>query len=445
MPLQVAAARFRFYYLLLFGVIFLPWALPLNLLLNGTPLVIWKQGLALLLAFCAVRWVAAERRSAAIGCLTTYRNFFILVLFCLSCWFAVSFLGDGTSLTRCAYAVIAYVGFFTYLLLPVIASRCGKMPQLFTTVSIVGIACGAGLILDYFLNFSGLLYLVSGVDNPNAVLDRADTDLVRAAFPFESPSTGYGFLSLGILCTYVSYLRAGTASKRVLWLLGITVILLGGLLTASRAIWILFAVWLGAILISELGKGVLFTRMVPVALFLGVTIFLGDAVLSSSSQLNMLQERAESSLSESDEGNSKRYQFWAQGLDMMMELNTETFFGHGLGSTMGQISDGFNVHSHFESSFFQSYYEGGLAGLFVRYFGYLIALIGLSRGGSGNSRLNLFLVLWLALYFLGTSTSPTAGSYSGQLAFFFVVGLLNLGRASFAWRGNNQQLGAAGA
>ena len=378
----------RLFALLLFGVVFLPWALPLNLLFNGTPLVIWKQALALILSYAAIRWLVKESYTEGFRGLRVFWNSFLWVLFCISCWTIMSILGEGLSVKRCLYAIIAYIGFAPYAILPVIAHKYGKLQGLLRLISLVSISCAIGLILDYFFNLSAFTYMSLGADPGGGTLERYDFALTRAAFPFESPSTGYGFLSLGFLFTYLLYGEATTVRERFIWLCGVLIILLGGLLTATRSIWLLFGIWLIAIIVSEATKGLRFKNLTLLIFLVSVTIILIKPFSSKLDQADVLLERARTAVSESGEANSHRYNRWRQGLELITSFNTETFLGHGLGTTMGQVNDGFNAHTHYESSFFQSFYEGGIVGLLVRYFGYVAALISLLKGGTGNLRVN---------------------------------------------------------
>lgn len=412
------------YFLFMTGVVLLPLSTPINLFFQGSILTIWKQALSALLTILSVLYLARSSH--------WHKNirYTISVILCVASvvimWMFTSYVGDNLSAQRVLYAVFAYIGFLPYILLPAIAIKRGKFHELIKLYSLVAVICGVGLILDYFLNITGILYATFGADTSNIAVERYGFALIRASFPFESPSTGYGFLSIGMIFNYIAYIHSKKLAERTLFILGMATIFVGCILTATRAIWVLITIIILSIVFIELKRMFRYRKSVLLLLCLVTLLSLGKNYFPDIEQADILLERALYATSYRGEANEFRFNIWRRGMDMVGTFDSSFFFGHGLGSTMGQINDGFRAHTHYESSFFQAFYEGGVVGIFVRYFWYLVALAGLMRGGAGDSRVNILLSVWLFLYFLATATSPTAGAYHGQMALFTVVGMTML-------------------
>lgn len=403
------------------ALVLIPWALPLNLLLMGSPLVAWKQAYALLLLIVTFAWIVRTDDHAAgmLGpipvALTAHLS--VLLLLCtVSVWIG------GIGPRRAAYAALAYGGFASFAVLPALAIGRDRLFAVLCLIAVVSVGCGAGLIADYALDLSGSMYLEAGGDPDIAPFAVGDIAFRRAMFPFDSPSTGYGFLSLGILACQLVYLHATRQLHRMLALVGIAVIYLGGLATLTRAIWLLQSLWILLVCTQILRAGE--RRAVSISLVVGVAVaVIVAAVLASGDHALVISDRIENAFSSADEGNDIRLNLWGKGVAMLLGPDDTVVLGHGLGATLEMFAEGGPVSTHFESSFFQAYYEGGLAGLALRYWPFALGLASLLAAGrlrhATSSRL---LAFWLVTYFAATAIAPTAGSYSGQIALYFVMG-----------------------
>jgi hypothetical protein len=167
----------------------------------------------------------------------------------------------------------------------------------------------------------------------------------------------------------------------------------------------------------------------PALIWIGVLVILaGGFVVKEFSaeiyQIDQLSERYSDLTDSQAEGNDTRFITWKAGFDLMTSPpGFETIFGSGLGRTMGMVDDGMLSTSHYESSLFQAFSEGGFLGVLVRYLPAFMAIFVLIRKMRKDSHLVTLLLLWMVLYCFSVLTSPTASAYHIQIAYFSAVAL----------------------
>jgi hypothetical protein len=403
-------------------LVLLPNAVPINLLVESTPLTVWKQ-LGVIILYSQLltfnRYILPEFA----GRLKKIKFWVGTTLFISSILCLLS-LYIGLSAARIVYAIIAYVGFLPFVLLPLICAKHGGERSLFKMLALLGIFCGLGLIVDYYFNVFHLLAELANVPAYTRWADRYGDGFKRATFFFDTSSNIFPLMSLALLSLFFLVFKSKSKKHVLLCLGGIVVVLLGIFVTQGRTQWMMSGVFLLAAIVIGLRHMQQGRLPFFIVILIGVVALAWVAVqvVSAADQSDMIIARLNSvtSLESMDEG---RVGLWQAGMQLLGDFSPQWLIGHGLGTTLGQIDDGLPVNTHYESSFFQAFYEGGLLGLVIRYWPFLLSLLFLIQGSKEKSVLRPLLILWLFCYFVVVFIAPTAGAYHGQMSYFIVLGL----------------------
>lgn len=414
------------------ALVLLPNGDLLNYFAQGTPLVIWKQLLAVLMAIFAVP-VYQRMRVKDFGGAVHVEGLISKLLPVLLLLAAAS-LVQGISLYRLTYALIAYVGFASALLVVYAAIAIDRVHVLFRLLVVLGVVCGLGLVYDYFFATLDFLPRTGDIGLDDSLKFGY---LRRASFLFGAPTTIYPFLSLAFIAAVIVLAHEQKLFYRILAVAAVIMIPTGLMFTGSRAQVGLIAVLL---IVSVAGmawylrKPVLLAT-VSLVLLLGTYFFVSKA--GEIAQWEQLIDRYYALVDATAEGNDTRYDTWKAGLDLVLSgPDLESFVGSGLGRTLGMVNDGQESTHHYESSFFQAFSEGGLLGVLLRYLPAAMAIRLLLRKVISGSFVAYLLLLWIAIYCVSVSVSPTAAAYPTQVAYFIVIALaFELVRIELALKG----------
>ncbi len=395
-----------------------------NYIFRSTPLVVWKQVLALLLLLSAAGWLLYAKRSRT-RVVSIGKMLSALVLLCGTLTLYSLLL--GISGVRIAYGVVGYIGFAGFAVFACIVKEKDGTENLFNTLFFLSLVGALGIIADYFTPILDFL--------PRSEGNEYETQLSmgylrRAAFLFGASTTIFPLLSMGLVAAATLYISNRTRTRLFMLITLLFLTLAALYLTGSRANLLLYSsfsavVYLVAIRQSAPGK-----RVVLLALPFLVSPLLLSTVAYYAEQFDALRGRYLDPFSSQALGNDHRYYVWGRALDMFNRLGIESVLGHGLGTTVSTIDDGFEYSTHFESSFFQAFYEGGAIGLLLRYLPVIVVFYSiLSRASARKEIQNKLLIAWLIWYVIAIAIAPTAGAYHTQMAYFLACGLALYGRS----------------
>lgn len=410
------------------ALILLPNGDLLNFLTNGTPFVVWKQILAVVLATLSLPVLLRLRGHGS----SRYWGVLVGLTVAMVVLAGISLI-RGLSLHRVLYAVFAYAGFASGLLFVRSVVALGRITALFRLLVALGAFCSAGLLWDYFTPVFDFLPRAADAGFGEALHYEV---VRRAAFLFGASTTIFPIVSLSILAAFVLLISDDSAGDRCL---AVTTVLLapaGLLVTGSRA-----QVLLGGLMVGGGGLLTLFYAKrrrywVAAGLLALVACLAWERVDLLVGQEAILASRYADPFNARDEGNAWRYSRWAEGVTLTRQASIgEWMVGIGLGSSMGMVDDGFPTTTHYESSLFQAFSEGGVVAVAVRYGPVVLAMAIAVRWVLRRSKWSTLLLLWLLLYLLAVTIAPTAGAYHTQLALYIVVAL------TFELRSNGDVLG----
>lgn len=402
-------------------------ALPFNLLASDTPLVVWKQLISCLM-YLQLFQLDRFSVSGFTAELRIIKSLIHLVISVSAVLALIALAIIGLSPVRVAYALVAYIGFLPFVLLPLACLKANRELFLIRMFALLGVFSGLGLIIDYTTDLFGLLSSILGGFLPFELWsERYAYGLKRATFFFESPSNILPIMSLCLMCLFILWFKSERVMERVLCALGVSIVMVGLFLTQTRAQWLLgglfivFALFIGVS--SGSRKNALSVFLISILMLSVVAVGSSLFFQTSDSQSEYVFERIDSLLFFDPEDQSVRLSRWQDGLNLFTSPSVYSILGYGIGTTMGQVADGFAAQSHFESSFFQAFYEGGLLGLIIRYLPWLVALWFLVRQRKRRSLFRRLLYLWLVIYFFSVLVAPTAGAYHAQISYFVVLSL----------------------
>lgn len=389
-------------------------AYPMNILIGfffiDTPLQSWRQLMsALLLSIVLI--IVLSRMKVDIGGLV------LLIITLAALLLSLHSLLLGYSLMRVGYAFFAYVGLSSFLLASRIIEEERKSIALHKILFILMIASSIGLIADYFTDFLLGFQRAENNDLDDLLLGH----LRRASFLFGASTLVFPFLSFCFVASIVYYKKLSKLAIGLLWL----VVTAGLLVTISRAAIAAWTVLSILLLIAWLSQRVSVTRLLKIMVSIGLIFIVSFFVFPNFLlQADLFTDLLSDPFSAEEKSNSHRLQRWSFGLKLF-SFSPEMVLGHGLGSTMGQISDAMPIHTHYESSFFQAMHEGGVFGLLIRYLPALVAYYMFLKSKYARSQLDLKMyAAWLFTYLFVIFVAPTAGAFHNQLVYFYVCGLL---------------------
>lgn len=389
-----------------------------NYVFQGTPLVVWKQALALLLIVASASWLYLVRHNR-VG-LGEIRTLLRLLLF-LSALLILYSLALGISATRIIYGAIGYVGYSAFTVFACIVIVRGHAEKLLRVLFLVILVGAIGIVADYFLPILDFLPRSEGNEYETQL---AAGYLRRAAFLFGASTTVFPALSFGVVAAAILYIQKRSVARLLAFALLFAVSLVAIYLTGSRANLLLYlsfatVVYLGVIGQSRVGKALA---------LVGIPVLLAPLLMRSAEeylvQFYNLSGRYLDPFSSQAEGNDHRFYVWGQALSLFESFGIESVLGHGLGTTVNTIDDGFAYSTHYESSFFQAFYEGGAAGVLLRYGPAAFAVYSLmSRRAIRMTADGRLLLAWLIWYCVAISVAPTAGAYHTQMVYFITCGM----------------------
>lgn len=346
------------------------------------------------------------------------------LLCCMTIMLAISATVSEAPIIATFYSGLTYFSFYPliYLLL-IIRKNHVLTKRLLLIIVFLCVFLSLGLIYDGTIGLKNAPFvnsrIIAAIEEFNTVDGNGQQ---RGGFFFGSATLVYPFLSIGILSIII--LNKLFKDRKLNWLAAwsIPVIWLGCFFTFSRAPLILgtlFSIY-AFVELGLIDKNITMSQKSILILTFIILLFLAPEVK------NLLFEQAgfyhidrfESTFVESGTGNSLRFSAWKKGLELFDSM--EAWRGYGLGSSntrMGQLYN-FKVRSHYESSIFLTFSEGGIFGLITRLYPLLLTF-----WISQNTILSRVICVWTLLFFVNLCVSPLIDSHSVQIAYFLAVSL----------------------
>lgn len=322
------------------------------------------------------------------------------------------------------YSGLTYLSFYPFIYLFLIIRKNPVLTKRILLIfAILCIFLALGVIYDTTVGLQNAPFVNSSMIAALSEFATIDENgQQRGSFFFPSSTAVYPFLSIGILSTIL--LSKLFRDKKLNWLasLSIPIIWLGCFFTFSRAPLILCTIFsiyafIELVLIDKSVKIsqkviLIFVFVTLVGLFSEIKDFLYEQ--AGSYQVG----RFETTFSTGETGNYARLIGFKNGLKLFDLI--EAWRGYGLGTSntrMGQLYN-FPVRSHYESSIFLTFSEGGVVGLFAR----LLPLVVTFWLCQSTAVSRLFSV-WMLLFFINLCLSPLIDGHSVQVAYFLAVSL----------------------
>ncbi len=358
-------------------------------------------------------------------------DFFLIILILgLLLLFPTSLILRKIPITVIIYRIFPYFSFYPLIYLFIYLKRKSKLIKriLVFTILLCNIT-SLGIVYD----FSGGLINTPFIGNRIVALEKESGTVQhklrggqrRGSF-FIGGSTGvYPFLSLGILSSLILF-HLEREKDKYIWqsIVNLFLVWLGCLFSLSRApLFLATTLSLYCLskffLFSKLKK--LQRRIIFIGLIFGFILVIPIIQEQLQQQLNRdTISILQSGLSPQEKANYKRYYAWYEGSLLFTDL--DSWIGYGLGTSNlavqhHKLLPRNQYRSHYESSIFSTFSEGGIIGLCILFFPFIIIII----SSKSNPHKDIFLV-WSAMLLLNLFAAPIY-SYSSQIAYFMGMSL----------------------
>lgn len=410
-------------------LVFLFNPLLLTLLFWGTPFQAWKQ-VAWVISVFFLLFISRRVMLPKSISQKAIVWFWIAVMIC-SLFAAVS-LFKGYGLTRCLFAFVTYLFGIPFVIYPFLYVRENRVHSMINLFLILSLILNVGLILDHFSGIFNILQLPAG----QIWLEARSVVYRRASFFFESPTALVGgFLFLNLWAFY-RFFAGGAGLGKIMAMTSILLVVPAAFFTGSRQVLYVLVLfislsWFSSIIRFNMRKIV---SNIFLVLFLAIPAVFIFRMLFFESGVSIALLARLSGLS-----NLPHVTSWQAGLAQLAPANIYYwFFGHGLGSCMGQHSlPGAFVHSNFESTVWATFYEAGFFGWFIVFGPILWGLSVLFRQSASLLR-DMFIV-YLVAYIIVSFISPSGLHFVTLISVYIVLGCaLNIQEIDvFALRGKS--------
>jgi hypothetical protein len=388
-----------------------------NFLFSGSLFVIWKQALSAALIGLSLHWAI---KSTEGGPAERIKRRLIIYLSIAGIFFVVYSSLIGISILRSSYGLLSYIGLLGFLYFSSLISRDQDRYTLYKIAAIISAICSVGLILDF--SSSIFSFLPRSIDFSDEYIERHEI-FKRVSFLFGASTIVAQFQAFGLMAAALTYSRHKSTVRFSTFLFTALLIVSSSFLTGSRTAFFSLMVFF-VILFVLVTKGSI-GSIHRILTIIGVMIIaLANVDIPYVSIAVENWDRYSSVFSSIDAGNEGRFARWQQGFSLMTNVSPEWFLGNGLGTTLGMISDGSTTSTHFESSVFQAFFEGGFGLILVRYLTSLVAIFIFFTRSKQRTIEEWALLFFLFLHFASTATAPTFGAYHIQMVYFLASGLL---------------------
>jgi len=408
--------------IILINVLIFSSSLILNILFTGYASYIRLFLIILLWAFTV--FVIFSKKSLKTWELQLPNQLLYLLLGCLMTMLIISSTVSQAPIIATFYSGLTYLSFYPFIYLFLIIRKNPLLTKrLLVIFVVVCIFLALGVIYDGSIGLQNAPFvnnrIVAAIEEFNTVDGNGQQ---RGGFFFGSATLVYPFLSIGILSTIL--LSKLFKDSKLNWLaaLSIPIIWLGCFFSFSRApviLCTLFSLYT-FIEIGLIDRNVkLSQKSMLILIFiilLSVSPEIKDFLYEQAGSYHI--DRFESTLEQSGTGNSLRFSAWQKGMKLFDSMAAWRGYGLGTSNTrMGQIYD-FKVRSHYESSIFLTFSEGGIIGLLAR----LSPLI-LTFWLCQNTTVSRLFSMWTILFFINLCVSPLIDAHSVQLAYFLAMSM----------------------
>ncbi len=372
-----------------------------NAVFGNTVLAGWKQ---LILTICYALCFSIANRHVYLGRLFVISLLIQIALILVSVISGVEIKIVGYNL----YYYSAWIPFFIW------AARGGAdyfLMRYDRLLLYLVLICSLGLVIDYKSDI--FLFLASRSDELDTEYFVKNYETVkRSAFIFTTSTLVMPVLG-GIIV--MSLLKHQTEMRVMVCGLAIVI----GIITSATA----NSVVAGSIIFV----GVLLQLGVRPVQFLGTLLLFVSAFLviiplvgESEAILFQLRSVVERQYLDS-EGNIGRYLHWNQAIADILNFNIlEHIAGSGLGTSNGNNGNQMVLHTHGESSFFQSYLEGGILGTLLRVAPFVMALTYTRK--DVRSKYPFVILSYILAMFIVTAVAPIFGNIPSQALLGFLIG-----------------------
>ncbi len=280
------------------------------------------------------------------------------------------------------------------------------------TIFWIGVFSSFGLLVDFSTNLFVELPRAEFVENGL----REFVSIRRSSFLFGASTLVFPFISFAYVLG-TNLLRLNLVKRFLLFIL-FSLAILSTLSKSAILGWFLLH---SILMLKIITKKKILPRIVLITGAIGL-IILGVGILEPLQINEDLASRLSFSTNAGDGGNSHRIMRWTQALEYMGE-GRHIVFGNGLGTTNGQYNTSDYIHTHYESSFFRAYYEGGIAYVFAIYGTLILGLVSFRRSTIFSS-LRFNVKSWLFVYTLVISVAPISNSFHHMFISSFAVAII---------------------
>lgn len=403
---MVISSRKLFVFLSLVALITFPNHTIINYSFSGSFLSIWKQLICSILIF--LLFLIFHKKK-----LTFRKGFSDVIFLCLLLYFFLFYsIFSGSGLLRSIYAIFFYIGCVSFIYLPHFSQNINRILKIIFYTSFI--SC-IGIVIDYLFPIFNFL---KDVDLEFQI----ETDsFVRASFFYGASTLAIQHILFGLFAGYLLLNHNKTAKLYFIFLLFIIISIVAIMLTGSRAAIGIYIIGL-LIIIFKIFSGSINLKLIPIFLILFSFIFYQNIV----EFFEFFMPRIQSAFSLIDSGNSHRLSRWEEALALFTKDFPNNIFGHGIGTTLGNLDSSAKYSTHYESSFFQAFYEGGYIGLLTRYYVFIMSIAYAVLRPIKSNLINL-MIAYQVLFFLSTAVAPTIGAFHNQMLYFLSYGIIKFG------------------
>lgn len=368
-----------------------------NYIFASTPLVAWKQIIILITYIILFNIKKSE---------FTSKLFYFL--FIIQLIFILTSLIQGVSLFITLFNIFFYVAWIPFFLWSTNGGSeyFNKNYSRYTLILLI--ICAIGLYVDLKTDYLSFL-AISNADISNDFYEKFDV-AKRSSFIFVTSTLVMpviGALTVIVITQKYSNFRL---------IMCILSILIAAVSTASTSAFFIS----GFLLIGIVGNNIKLSRFFIISIIITIITLFSQIIISKDDTLSRQISRVTENRDTKSEANSGRFSSWGISINTIKKFSIiEHAVGQGLGATNNQYNP--SVLTQGESSFFQAYIEGGIVGLFLRLFPFLLIIYLFFRYKNNNTFLLMSYFLGI---FIAVAIAPIFGNIPSQALLGFLAGSL---------------------
>ena len=389
-----------------------------SLFFSGSILSIWKQFFWVIVVYVLLTNKLFFNKGYVFIYKHFWKSLFLLLFFSI-----VVFLFYGFNFKRIVFSVWVYLAGIPFFIYPFLIVKEKKFTAFYYLILGLSVSTITGLIVDHFTGIFNLISIAGGSDRQ---LLRGE--FRRSSFLFESPTALVNFMNFLVVIVSIFFLNSKSKLKKIFYFILLLGFLLSSYFTGSRQVLLTTGLIIFFAFIFFLKKINFFSMLFVFASVLLFFLFYSNSdlneIINTETGAFLIQRITDTDFSEDTRSIS-----WAEGISQFSLFNAHYwFFGHGIGTTMGQHAvEGEKIHSHFESAVYAVFYEIGLIAFFIVFYPirYFMKVLRKHCYGYERKMMYLYYLTAILIFFI----APGGMHFTSSMSIYILGGVV----CNFEW------------